>query len=368
MKRTKIEGDVTYNPSVDYSEVEEITGGLDCYGADTRAAFPRLSTVGGSLYCYGADTRAAFPRLSTVGGSLYCRGADTKAAFPRLTTVGGWLDCRGADTRAAFPRLSTVGGSLYCYGADTRAAFPRLSTVGGSLDCYGADTKAAFPRLSTVGGSLDCYGADTKAAFPRLSTVGGWLDCRGADTRAAFPRLSTVGGGLYCCGADTRAAFPRLTKKECGDAVARARVGRAFRRKGFLFADDILSEIVSTRDLRGGAKVHRIRVVGKTKVTYCIESDGTYSHGDTIKEARESLLYKVSQRDKSAYAGWKLDRKITGKEAIASYRVITGACEAGVRAFVQGQGGLRARYTVQEVINLTRGQYGHEVYAAFFKN
>ena len=202
--------------------------------------------------------------------------------------------------------------------------------------------------------------------YSEVEEITGYLYCRGADTKASFPKLSTVGGGLYCSGADTKASFPKLRKKECGDVGARTRVGRAFLRKGFLFADSILSEIVSTRDLRGVAKVHSIRVVGKTKVTYCIESDGTYSHGDTIKEARESLLYKVSQRDKSVYVGWKLDRKITGKEAIASYRVITGACEAGVRAFVQGQGGLKSRYTVQEVINLTRGQYGNKEYESFF--
>ena len=224
-----------------------------------------------------------------------------------------------------------------------------------------------YSEVEEITGYLDCRGADTKASFPKLSTVGGWLNCRGADTKASFPKLTTVGGTLYCSGADTKASFPKLRKSECGDAVARARVGRAFRRKGFLFADGILSEIVSTRDLRGGAKVHSIRIVGKTKVTCCIESDGTFSHGDTIKEARESLMYKVGQRDKSAYVGWKLDRRITGKEAVESYRVITGACEAGVRQFVTAQlGKLKARYTVQEVINLTRGQYGNQAYEEFF--
>jgi hypothetical protein len=244
--------------------------------------------------------------------------------------------------------------------------YSEVEEITGTLDCSGADTKCSFPKLSTVGGYLDCRGADTKCSFPKLSTVGGSLYCRGADTKCSFPKLSTVGGSLDCSGADTKCSFPKLKKRECGDAVARFRVACAFRRKGFLFADGILSEIVNTRDLRGGVKVHSIRVVGKTKVTYCIESDGTYSHGDTIKEARESLLYKVSQRDKSAYQGWTMDRKITGKEAIASYRVITGACEAGVRAFVQGQGGLKSRYTVKEVIKLTRGQYGNKEYEAFF--
>ncbi len=299
----KITGDVTFNPSVDYSEVEEITGGLYCRGADTKAAFPKLTTVGGGLYCSGAGTKAAFPKLTTVGGGLYCRRADTKAAFPKLTTVGGGLDCRGAGT---------------------------------------------------------------KAAFPKLTTVGGWLYCRGAGTKAAFPKLTTVGGGLYCRGAGTKAAFPKLRKTDTGSAVAERRVRSAFRRKRFLLADGVLSKIADTRVLRSGAKVHKVVVIGKTRASYCIEADGVFSHGDTLKEARESLLYKVGERDKSVYEGWTLGKKITKKQAIESYCVITGACEAGVRHFVETHGKLKARYTVREVIAATKGQYGNKEYAAFF--
>jgi hypothetical protein len=175
-----------------------------------------------------------------------------------------------------------------------------------------------------------------------------------------------VGGSLYCSGADTKASFPRLKNTGVGESNANSMTTRAFRRKGFLFADGLLSRIVDTKQSRGGALVHKVVAVGKSKTSYCIEVDGTYSHGDTIKEARESLMYKIGERDKSAYQGWKLDRKITAKEAITSYRVITGACEAGVRWFVQSNGKLKKMYTPQEVIDLTNGQFGNKEYAAFF--
>ena len=134
-----------------------------------------------------------------------------------------------------------------------------------------------------------------------------------------------------------------------------------------MFADSMLSRITETKILKSGAKIHKIIAVGKTKSSYCIESDGTFSHGDTIKEARESLLYKVGERDKTAYEGWTLDKKITKKEAIESYRVITGACEAGVRSFVQSSGKLKRKYTVREIVEITKGQYGNQDYAEFFK-
>ncbi len=250
---------------------------------------------------------------------------------------------------------------------DPREDYSNVEEITGSLDCRGADTKAAFPRLTTVGGSLYCSGADTKAAFPKLTTVGGWLDCNGADTKAAFPRLTTVGGSLDCRGADTKAAFPRLSKTNCGNAVAARKVAQVFKRKGFLFADGLLAKIVETKRT-ANVQIHKIQIIGKTKTSICLESDGVFSHGDTIKEARESLLYKVGERDKSAYQKWTLETKITKRQAVESYRIITGACEAGVRHFVESNSSkcAKGKYTVKEVITITQGQYGNDCYANFF--
>ena len=205
-----------------------------------------------------------------------------------------------------------------------------------------------------------------KDDYTEVEEIAGCLDCEGADTKAAFPKLTTVGGYLYYRGADTKAAFPKLKKTNSGNAVARRRVDYSFKRKGFLFADGILTKITGTKEAAGGAKIHKVVVVGKIKTSYCIESDGVFSHGDTIKEARESLLYKVGERDKSAYEKWSLETKITKKQAIESYRVITGACEAGVRHFVESHGKLKNKYTVKEIIDITKGQYGNVEYQNFF--
>jgi len=209
---------------------------------------------------------------------------------------------------------------------------------------------------------------DASVDYSQVEEITGSLDCSGADTRAAFPKLTTVGGSLYCRGADTRAAFPRLKKTNAGNALANSRVTNAFKRRHFLFADGILSKIITTKTSNGGVKIHQGVVVGTSKRSYCIEADGIYSHGETIKEARESMLYKIGDRDKSAYDGWTLDRKITKRQAIESYRVITGACEAGVRGFVERHGKLNAKYTIQEVIDITKGQYGNREYAEFFRD
>jgi len=176
-------------------------------------------------------------QFEQITGSLYASGADTKTAFPKLTTVGGSLDASGADTKTAFPKLTTVGGSLDASRADTKTAFPKLTTVGSYLYARGADTKTAFPKLTTVGGSLDASGADTKTAFPKLTTVGGYLDASGADTKTAFPKL---------------------TKKDAGDSAknfCRAALVAALSLHGFTLEDGILARVISSR---GGVKRVRI--------------------------------------------------------------------------------------------------------------
>jgi hypothetical protein len=212
------------------------------------------------------------------------------------------------------------------------------------------------------------YTSNQDIDYSEVEEITGYLDCRGADTKASFPKLTTVGGYIDCWGADTKVSFPKLKNKYAGSAKAMLRINTAFKRKNFLFYDGILSKVIDTKVLKGGVKVYRLVVVGKTNISYCIESDGVYSHGETIKDARDSLLYKVGERDKSVYEGWILDTKITKRQAIESYRVITGACEYGVRCFVEGQGKLKSKYTVREVIELTKGQYGNAEYFTFFSN
>ena len=50
------QGDLVAKAGVVY-DYEEIGGGLDARGADTKTAFPKLTTVGGYLYARGADTK-----------------------------------------------------------------------------------------------------------------------------------------------------------------------------------------------------------------------------------------------------------------------------------------------------------------------
>ena len=116
-------------------------------------------------------------------------------------------------------------------------------------------------------------------------------------------------------------------------------------------------------------KKNVIKGVFLDSLNYCyvVEKDGIYSHGATLKEAKDSLIYKISNRDTSMYEDYTFDTVVTFEEAIKMYRVITGACEVGTRNFVESLSKRKKKYTVAEIIEQTKGQYGNETFKEFFK-
>ena len=63
----------------------------------------------------------------------------------------------------------------------------------------------------------------------------------------------------------------------------------------------------------------------------------------------------------------KLSSKMTFGEMIECYRAIAGSCETGVRMFVESNiKKPKKNYTINEVIKLTKGQYGNREFCEFF--
>jgi hypothetical protein len=65
-------------------------------------------------------------------------------------------------------------------------------------------------------------------------------------------------------------------------------------------------------------------------------------------------------RDTSAYTDMTLDTVYTIPEAIKMYRTITGACSTGVKMFVENTDNVPDTITVQDILDITSGRYGHE--------
>jgi prefoldin subunit 5 len=198
-----------------------------------------------------------------------------------------------------------------------------------------------------------------------LTSVGGSVNVYKNATFEANA-LTSVGGGVYVY---KNATFKANALTSAGSRVYVYKKANenpnnfySFLKLGYLFADGILAKIISKK-----GNVYKIQICGKTKISYCVQKGNKFAHGDTIKEAKESLIYKLSDRDTTKYKSWNLETVITKEQAIESYMAITGACSSGTRHFVEGLPKVKAKYTVKEVIELTKGQYNNNLYNEFFK-
>ena len=136
--------------------------------------------------------------------------------------------------------------------------------------------------------------------------------------------------------------------------------------KPAIIADGILSEIVGEKT-KADLTVYQVINHGQEKQSYLVKCGDIYSHGDTIKEATDGLRYKLADRDTSRWNGIALDAVLTQDEAIQMYMAVTGACASGTRYFVERLDNAPDKLTVGELIEITRGQYNHDMLVAFME-
>ncbi len=251
----------------------------------------------------------------------------------------------------------TVGGYLDLWGTGI-TSLPDGLTVGGSLNLRGTGI-TSLPDGLTVGGSLDLWGTGI-TSLPEDLTVGGSLNLRGTGI-TSLPEDLTVGGSLDLegCTGITDKAQARVNHTLPDDFFPlRWRGGQ------YISVDGIFSEVISQK-----GNIWKVRAIGKKEVTYLVtDGHGRWSHGDTLQAAKDDLVYKIGNRDKSAYANLTMDSVLTCEDAIQAYRVITGACAAGTRRFVESLAEVKGFYTIHEICQLTKGQFGATDFAQFFTN
>ena len=197
------------------------------------------------------------------------------------------------------------------------------------------------------GGSLDLRGTGI-TSLPDGLTVGGWLDLRGTGiTDTSMVKRTLPPQAVQRI---EQARNPELRWEWAG--------------RTYIKVDGIFSQLISRR-----GNVSVVRQIGKKKDAYLVtDGNGRWAHGDTIAEARKDLVYKISNRDKSVYESLTLDSELTFEECIECYRVITGACAAGTRNYVENRlpKPHKEKYTVREFYHLADGEYNSEKLKKFF--
>ena len=130
----------------------------------------------------------------------------------------------------------------------------------------------------------------------------------------------------------------------------------------YIYCDGILTII--KREKKIGPYTYYIGVFPNKNVIY----DGVYyAHCKDLKSGIQDLAFKhAKDRGVDQYKNLTLDSVVSKEDAITMYRVITGACQQGTSMFVDSLKEVKDVYTIQEIINLTRGQYNSEVFEKFF--
>lgn len=292
----------------------------------------------------GGSEITQLPDNLTVNGNLDLSGRDI-TVLPNNLTVGGYLELW--DTCIKYlPDNLTVGGSLFLNNTDIKS-LPNNLTVGGCLELCNTPIKS-LPDSLTVGDSLDLRGTGI-TSLPDNLTVGGVLDIR--DTRIT----------------DNVEVNTTLSPEQQKKIHDLENMALFWERNGvrYIKADGIFSVIDSHH-----GNVYKVHTLGQEDKPFYLITDGDnhWAHGATIAETKADLLYKISDRDTSEYEKLSLDDTLSYEEAIVAYRTITGACSAGTRDFIENRlpSPHKDKYTIREIIKLTKNEYGGKAFAKFF--
>lgn len=381
----------------------EIRNGKPYYIGDldlrdiTISSIPNDLTVDGNLFLKG-DNAKLMPDNLTVLDKLSIWRANIKSLpnnlivrygldfidstienIPNNTVIGGWLNLSGTAI-TELPDNLTIGGTLYLRNSKI-TSLPNNLTVGGGIDLSNSSIKT-IPQNLTVHTFLD-LGDTNITSLPDNLTVGGYLDleysniikipnnltvygylCLEGTKIEEVPNDSLIYGCIYYN--DNRMVHPSLPL-EYYDKRQKFRNEPIFWKSNgvkYIKVDDILSIIDSHH-----GNVYRTHQVGYDKELYIVtDGENNWAHGETLKEAKLDLIYKISDRDTSAYKNMSLDDVLTFEEAIIAYRTITGACSAGTRYFIEHRlpEPRKKTYTIGEIIELTDNEYGSDKFKEFF--
>ncbi len=213
-----------------------------------------------------------------------------------------------------------------------------------------------FLGKEEISGSLDL---SSLTSIPEgfNPTVGGYLDL---SSLTSIPEgfNPTVGGYLYL---RSLTSIPEGFNK---DDFQRKEIPFMKWGKGngdYIFCDDRFSEVITKK-----GNVWKLKDIHKNNEYYLItDNKGKYAHGDSIKEAKADLIFKISNRDKSKYENIDIDEKIPFANCIEMYRVITGACATGTKNFIEQKGIKQTKYSPKSIALLTKWAYGNSDFCNF---
>lgn len=181
----------------------------------------------------------------------------------------------------------------------------------------------------------------------------GYLYLEGTQI-TSLPEGLTVGGYLDLEGT-------QITNK---NDYAKLRQGD-YKPGKYIYCDDILTHVKRIKRF-----ADYTYYFGKIPGQNVIFDGKNYAHCKSFKDGVADLEFKKAKdRGANQYKGLTVDSVVTYEQAKTMYRIITGACKQGTDRFIASldQKKIKDKYTVRELVALTKGQYRANVFESFFK-
>ena len=330
------------------------------------------------------------PEDTKLGGSFYANNMKKPFSFPKVLKVNGHFECSHTTIKMMPEELYVKWDCYFSYSQFDKS--PKVMEVGYSLYLDKTPITEIPKGLKEIYGSLDMRYTNVTKLNDNL-VVYGELNLGKTLIKKLSKRL-IVGDELYLYETNLK-DYSNLHKvctsfsisenryEEIKDSLVEhntsywsdiVRVTFKPNYKGaYLFenkngkyinADGLLGEIVEQK-----GNVYHVKLSWAEDITYLVtDGEGRWAHGDTLEKAKSDLLYKITDRDKSDYKHLSLDSELSFEDAIVCYRVITGACSFGTKDFVEHRLGENKKevYTIREIIELTKGEYGNKAFKDFF--
>ena len=397
-KLIKENGKLIYDGNLDLEKRTDITelpdnlkilGYLDLNGSSVTK-LPKGLEIEGWLSISRTDIEE-LPE-DTKFGSYFCANDMKKPfSFPRVVKVEDCLDCIDTtikrmpeelyieedcnfpgSTFDKLPEVMEVGYNLYLYHTAITKLPEGLKEVYGKL-------RISNTKLTKLNDNLvvydDLYLSKTPIKMlPKGLIVGDELDLRNTNLKD-YSNLHKVCSRIIIDKEKYEEIKDTLSEhiKEEGWYDEIYVIFKLNYKGAYLFenengkyikADGILAKIVEQK-----GNVYHVKLSWAEDITYLVtDGEGRWAHGDTLEKAKSDLLYKITDRDKSDYKHLSLDSELSFEDAIVCYRVITGACSFGTKDFVEHRLGENKKevYTIREIIELTKGEYGNKAFKDFF--
>ena len=327
-------------------------------------SLPDKLIVGGNIDIFYTNI-TKLPNNFIIGGRLKVNDSGI-INLPENLTIGGDMDL-SYGKMTELPNNLTVGGNMdLSYGKMTE--LPNNLTVGGNIDLSCSKINK-LPDNLFVCGYLDITHTNIKK-LPKNLVINSELDMRYTPIKK-LPKTLTVDG--FLCKDDlTEKEYSSiknyLSPKQKKIIHGLKNMVLFWEKDGvrYIKADGIFSVIDSHH-----GNVYCVHKIGEEDRPFYLVTDGenNWAHGDTLVEAKADLIYKISDRDTSAYENLSLDDTLSYEDAIAAYCIITGACSAGTRDFLENRlpSPHKDKYTIREIIELTDDEYGSERFKKFFE-